>query len=143
MNRLLALDVGEKRIGVAVSDEMHVLARPVGAIARASFERDVEALGRVLAQYQVETIIAGYPRSLSGEEGPQALRVRHYVERLAAALPVKVIFWDEQFSTVEATERLIAAKRRRRAERGDKGQIDAAAAAVILQDYLDSKRGVD
>jgi putative Holliday junction resolvase len=81
-------------------------------------------------------VIAGYPRSWSGVEGPQAQRVRRYVEALAAALPVPVEMWDEQYTTVEAIERLRESNRRRLR---DKGQLDAAAAAVILQDYLDAR----
>jgi putative Holliday junction resolvase len=133
------LDVGEKRIGVAVSDEMQMLARPVKAIPHTSMEGDIQALAGLTAEYKTNILVIGYPRSLSGEEGPQALRVRRYAERVASALPVQVVLWDERYSTVEAAERLMAAGRKPQA-RGDKGQIDAAAAAVILQDYLDSKR---
>lgn len=136
MTRILAWDVGEKRIGVAVSDELRMLARPVNAIVRGSLESDIRALGSLLTEYKTDTLVVGYPRSLSGQEGPQALRVKQYAEQLAAALPVTVILWDERYSTLEAADRLAAAGRRRP---GDKGQIDSAAAAVILQDYLDAE----
>jgi putative Holliday junction resolvase len=140
MSRILALDVGEKRIGVAVSDELHVLARPLKTLAHSSLADDVSALAVLLAEYAVETLVVGFPRSLSGEEGPQALRVKRYAHKLAAALPVPVVLWDERYSTVQAVHRLAEAGRRRRNARGDKSRIDAAAAAVILQDYLDAKR---
>ncbi len=135
MARLLALDIGEKRIGVAISDETCTLARPLQVIERGRRADEIETLRSLLTRYQVETVIVGYPRSLSGAEGPQALQVKRYVERLSATLPVRVIWWDERYSTREATERLRAGGRRP----ADKGQIDAAAAAVILQDYLDAR----
>jgi putative Holliday junction resolvase len=137
MGRKLALDIGDKRIGVAVSDETGTLAHPLTTITRASKRQDFERIARLAAEQGVECVVAGYPRSLSGDEGPQAQRVRRYVEALAATLPVPVELWDERYTTVEATERLIDAKRRRPR---DRGQLDAAAAAIILQDYLDAHR---
>jgi len=138
VGRLLALDIGEKRIGVAVCDESGTLARPLTTIRRASKREDFERIARLAEEYQAERIIAGYPRSLSGDEGPQARRVRRYVEALAAALPVPVELWDERYTTVEASERLLEAKPGRRSPR-DRGQLDAAAAAIILQGYLDAR----
>jgi len=135
MARTLALDIGEKRIGVAVGDETGTLARPLTTIMRASKHQDSERIARLVTEQGAERVIAGYPRSLSGDEGPQAQRVRRYVEALATALPVPVELWDERYTTVEATDRLHEAKRRRPR---DRGQLDAAAAAIILQDYLDA-----
>jgi len=134
--RTLALDIGEKRIGVAVGDETGTLARPLTTIVRASKRQDFERVARLVTEQSAERVIAGYPRSLSGDEGPQAQRVRRYVEALAITLPVPVELWDERYTTVEATERLHEAKRRRPR---DRGQLDAAAAAIILQDYLDAQ----
>jgi putative Holliday junction resolvase len=138
---LLALDIGEKRIGVAVCDESGTLARPLTTIARASKREDFERIARLAEEHQAERIIAGYPRSLSGDEGPQARRVRRYVEALAAVLTVPVELWDERYTTVEASERLLEAKPGRRSPR-DRGQLDAAAAAIILQGYLDGRSSV-
>ena len=136
MARTLALDIGEKRIGVAVGDETGTLARPLTTIVRASKRQDFERVARLVTEQSAERVIAGYPRSLSGDEGPQAQRVRRYVEALAITLRVPVELWDERYTTVEATERLHEAKRRRPR---DRGQLDAAAAAIILQDYLDAQ----
>jgi len=136
MARILALDIGEKRIGVAVCDDTGTLARPLTTIIRASKREDFERIARLTVEQRAARVIAGYPRSLSGMEGPQAQRVRRYVEALAAALPLPVEMWDEQYTTVEAIERLRESNRRRLR---DKGQLDAAAAAVILQDYLDAR----
>src|SRR5512136_2288311 len=135
--RTLALDIGEKRIGVAVGDESGTLARPLTTIVRASKRQDFERIARLVTEQSVERIVAGYPRSLSGDEGPQAQRVRRYVEALAAALPVPVELWDERYTTVEATQRLAQSSRHRSR---DRGQLDAAAAAIILQDYVDAHR---
>jgi putative Holliday junction resolvase len=137
MARTLALDIGEKRIGVAVGDETGTLARPLTTIKRASKREDFERIARLVKEQSAGRVVAGYPKSLSGEEGPQAQRVRRYVETLAATLPVPVELWDERYTTVEATERLHEAKRRRPR---DRGQLDAAAAAIILQNYLDAHR---
>lgn len=137
MARILALDIGEKRIGVAVSDETGTLARPLAAIVRASKREDFERIARLVAEQKAGRVIAGYPRSLSGDEGPQAQRVRRYVEALAATLLVPVELQDERYTTVEAQERLHVAGRRRPR---DRGQLDAAAAAIILQDYMDAHR---
>jgi len=135
--RLLALDIGDKRIGVAVCDDLGQLARPLATITRASKREDFERVAQWVSELQVERVIAGYPRSLAGDEGPQARRVRRYAQALAATLTVPVELWDERYTTVEATQRLFDAGRRRPR---DRGQLDAAAAAVILQDYLDARR---
>jgi len=135
MGRILALDIGERRIGVAVSDETGVLARPLITIPRASRRDDFERIAQLVAEQRVERIIAGYPRSLAGTEGPQARRVRRYIEALKATLPVPVELWDERYTTIEAIRRLNDANRRRPR---DRGQLDSAAAAIILQEYLDT-----
>jgi putative Holliday junction resolvase len=137
MGRILALDVGERRIGVAVCDETGTLAWPLTTITRASKREDFERIGRLVGEQKAERVIAGYPSSLSGDEGPQARRIRHYVETLAATLPVPVELWDERYTTVEAAERLREADRRKPR---DRGQLDATAAAIILQRYLEAQR---
>ncbi len=133
MSRLLALDIGEKRIGVAISDEGRILARPLKTIVRASKREDFETIAGLLVTHDVDCLIVGLPRTLRGEEGPQAERVRRYVDALSAAIDTSIVFQDERYTSAEAEERLATASRRKRA----KGDIDAAAAAIILQDYLD------
>lgn len=132
MTRLLALDIGEKRIGVAISDESQVLARPLTTLRRSSKRQDFAAIAELVAAHQVSRLIVGLPRTLRGEEGPQAGRVRRYVEALSASVDTPVAFQDERYTTVEAEERLAGVPRRRRAQ----GDVDAVAAAIILQDYL-------
>jgi putative Holliday junction resolvase len=132
VTRLLALDIGEKRIGVAISDEARILARPLTTIVRASKREDFETIAKLIASHAVEHLIVGLPRTLRGEEGPQAERVRRYVDALSAAIDTPIIFRDERYTSVEAEQRLAALSRRKRT----KGDVDAAAAAIILQGYL-------
>lgn len=139
--RLLALDVGERRIGVAVSDPTGTIARPLCAVERGSREEDFAAIAALVREHNVEAIVVGRPLSLDGTMGPQARRVARYAHALAESLDVPVVHWDERFSTARADEILRQtrgekAKRRARAN----GEIDAIAAAVILQSYLERAR---
>jgi len=131
MSRLLGLDVGEKRIGVAVCDETQTLARPLLTLKRASKKEDFARLAALCREHAIEKVIVGLPKTLRGEEGPQAQRVRRYAIELQAALNLPIDFWDERFSTAEARDLIIGHALTR------KNEIDAIAAAVILQDYLD------
>ena len=135
MSRWLGLDIGEKRIGVALSDETKTLARPLLTVKRASKKEDFARLSTICAEHQIERIIAGLPKTLRNEEGPQARRIRRYAAELHVALQLPIEFWDERFSSVDAEERLAASSRKVR----DKGAIDSAAAAIILQDYLNEQ----
>ena len=136
MGRLLALDVGEKRVGVALCDETRTLARPLLTLRRASKKEDFTRLAALCREHAIERVIVGLPKTLRGEEGPQAQRVRRYADELQAALNLPIEFWDERFSSVDAQERLTSSSGKARA----KGDIDAAAAAIILQEYLDAQR---
>jgi len=134
--RILALDVGDKRIGVAISDPSQLLARSLKVIQRGSRQEDFAAVARLVEEYEVEKVVVGYPRSLDGTVGEQADKVERYAAGLAKAMDVPLVLWDERFSTVSA-ERLM----REAGSRGKKRRewVDAVAAAVILQDYLDSR----
>ncbi len=129
--RVLALDVGERRIGVAVSEGL--LATPHGVIHRRSKAQDFAAVARLVTELGAERVVVGLPLSLSGDVGPQARRVTRYAQALARALPVPVELYDERYSTVTADELLAEGGRKRR-----RTPIDAAAAAVILQGYLEN-----
>ena len=131
MSRLLGLDVGEKRIGVAICDETQTLARPLLTLNRASKKEDFARIATLCREHSIEKVVVGLPKSLRGEEGPQAQRVRRYAIELQAALNLPIDFWDERFSTAEARDLIIGHALTR------KNEIDAIAAAVILQDYLD------
>jgi putative Holliday junction resolvase len=137
--RILGLDPGERRIGIAISDPTGTLAHPLQTLVRGSREEDFAAIAALVAEHDVELIVVGWPLSLDGTEGPQARRVARYTDALAACLPVPVVSWDERFTTVAADEilRQIRGRKGRRRARA-RGQVDAIAAAVILQSYLDS-----
>jgi len=137
--RILGLDMGERRVGIAISDPTGTVARPLQTLVRGSREEDFAAIAALVAEYDVGLVVVGQPLSLDGTEGPQARRVARYAEALAARLPVQLVSWDERFTTVVAEEILQQShksKKRRRARIA--GEVDAVAAAVILQSYLDS-----
>ncbi|MBN1979524.1 MAG: Holliday junction resolvase RuvX [Anaerolineae bacterium] len=138
--RILALDVGERRVGMAISDLTGALARPLEALARRSREEDFAAIAAVVAEHDVELIVVGQPLSLDGGMGPQARQIARYAEALAEHLSVRIVMWDERFTTMEAEEilRQRRSEKKRRQARAS-GELDAIAAAVILQSYLDSR----
>jgi putative holliday junction resolvase len=134
---ILALDVGDARIGVAVSDPTGTLASPRGVIRRRSTTVAYEAIARAVAETGAEQVVIGLPISLDGTLHAQARAVQAFGERLGRRLHIPVAYWDERLTTVAAAEALRAAGVRpdRIRER-----IDAAAAAIILQEYLDHQR---
>lgn len=137
--RYLGLDVGDRRIGVAISDRTATIARPLQTLEHRSPRADFAAIASLVDEHDVGAVVVGIPYSLDGGVGPQARRIGRYVEGLASRLEVPVIRWDERFSTAVADEILLKTRKegaRRRARAS--GEIDAIAAAVILQSYLDS-----
>ncbi|MBN1811287.1 MAG: Holliday junction resolvase RuvX [Anaerolineae bacterium] len=138
--RVLALDVGERRVGIAISDPTGALARPLQALVRSSREQDFAAIAAIVAEYDVSLVVVGRPLSLDGTEGPQARRIAGYADGLADYLPTQLVLWDERFTTAEAEGilRQSRSERKRRRARTN-GELDAIAAAVILQSYLDSR----
>ena len=131
--RLAALDVGDARIGVAVCDELGLTVRGAGVVRRVGGQRDLDAVGALLAPLEPERVVVGLPLNMDGSEGPQAAKVRAFGQRLAAHLALPVEFWDERLTTVEAEQTLRNAGLSR-ARRRD--LIDQEAAAVILESYL-------
>lgn len=131
---LLALDVGTKTIGVAACDPSRRLARPVTTLARKGVRQDVAALERLARQEGATGLVVGLPLDLAGAETRSAHLARQVGDALAAATGLPLHWQDERFSSVEAERRLLA-QGLSREER--KRRIDAAAAAVILQDFLD------
>ena len=133
----MALDVGEVRIGVALSDETETLASALTTLAAIGPRKDANAVVRLLNEHGAGALVVGVPYRLDGSVGPQAEKVIAFVERLRRSLRVPVETWDERLTSVEADERLAAAGVRR-SER--KGRLDRAAAALVLQEYLDARR---
>ena len=148
--RILALDVGERRIGVAAADSETRVALPVGVVERTEPAADADAIARLIEEQKAEALVLGLPISLNGSLGPQAQLVRAFGDELAGHLDLSVEYWDERLSTVEAQRRLAPPskhagrdKRSRSAksQRASPGRIDAIAAAIILQSYLDRRAG--
>lgn len=134
--RSLGLDVGDRRIGVAISDPEGRLAVPLRVIERQG-ARDAALIAELAEQEEVERIVVGLPVSLDGRLGAQARAAQAFAESLRPLTTAEVILYDERLSSVEADRRLRAAGLRRRAARTAR---DATAAAIILQAYLDSRR---
>lgn len=134
--RSLGLDIGDKRIGVALSDPEGILASPLTIINCSDTRADVEAIVNIVSLYQVNQIIVGLPRSMNGSLGKQAEKVGAFAENLRSHTEVPVEFRDERLSTVSAKRlmRTAGGKRTRK-----KAEDDAIAAALILQGYLDEK----
>ena len=129
--RYLALDVGERRVGLATSDS-GIFAAPHGVLYRKSKKEDFARIQRLVTELKIDCVVVGMPYSLNGDEplGPQARRVLRYATALAEAVSVPITYFDERYTTVDAHNFLM--------QSGGKTPVDAAAAAVILQNYLDS-----
>src|SRR5204863_7413961 len=126
--RIAALDVGEARIGVAVSDELGITAQGLGVVRRVGGRRDLEALGALLAPYAPSRLVVGLPLDMRGTEGAAAVRVRAFAERAAAHLALPLELWDERLTTVAAERLLLEAdmSRPRRREGVDKAAATAS-----------------
>ncbi len=133
--RILGLDYGKERIGVAICDEMGIVARSLCAIERKSLEKDMAEIKRLAGEFAVEKIVIGYPLTLDGKEGIQCERVSRFADMLEERLSLPVVKWDESLSTKEAEGFLIEADMSRKKR---KKRVDKLAAAIILQRYLDS-----
>jgi len=133
--RILALDHGTVRIGVAVSDEMKLIATPLEYIPAEPFADFLVRLKEILRHKEVELILIGMPRNMNGSYGPAALKVQEFVAVLNSALTVPIKLWDERLTSTQANRYLIEGNVRR-ADR--KQKVDKAAAAILLQSYLDS-----
>ena len=126
------------RIGLALSDPLGMTAQPAGVLRRSSLARDLATLAAYIRTHEVERVVIGHPRRLSGEVGPEAARAEAFAARLRASLDgIPVDLWDERLTTAEALRTLVAAdvSRRRRRE-----VVDAMAAALILQGWMDARR---
>lgn len=133
--RLLGLDVGEKTIGLALSDVTRTIASPLETIARGKFTRDAEALKRAVAKYDVGALVIGYPINMDGSEGPRCQSTRAFARQLGEIIPLPLVLWDERMSTM-AVERVMLEADLSRARRGE--LVDKMAASYLLQSALDA-----
>lgn len=135
--RVLALDIGESRIGLALSDPLGISVQSLPTVKRQNLETDLEKIVQLVKEKGVDEVVIGLPLNLKGQDTKQTEIVRNFHDLLALKLSCKVNYWDERFTTKIATERLIADKRQPSRK---KGMIDQVAAMIILQDYLASRR---
>ena len=140
--RILGLDIGDKTIGVAVSDPLFISAQGVTTVERVGIKKDTTAILELIKEYDADTVVCGLPLMLDGSDSPQTEKVREFKERLenkttSNGLKIKYVFQDERFTTKIAENVLIDAGLKRKDR---KEIVDRQAAIIILQSYLDAKR---
>lgn len=134
--RIMALDVGEVTLGVAMSDELGITAQPITTLDRRGLKHDLRAISDLVSKHEVSTIVIGLPLRLSGAVGTSATAALEFAERVRTRVNLPVITWDERYSTMQAERVLLEGDVSRRKRRS---VINQVAAAIILQSYLDSR----
>ncbi|HKY70456.1 MAG TPA: Holliday junction resolvase RuvX [Nitrospira sp.] len=135
-SRILALDYGTKRVGVALSDELGWTAQPLETFERRTLDWDVAHVASLVQEHDVREVVLGFPLQLDGREGPAIQAMRNFAARLERGLPVPLVLWDERLTTKAAEDLLIAADVSRKKR---KGAVDRVAAAILLQSYMASR----
>ena len=131
--RIMGLDIGSRTIGVAISDELGMIAQGLKTIKRKSMEEDIKEISLIITQYKIDKIVVGLPKNMDGTIGKQAEMVFQWIKAAQEKIGLPMLTWDERLSTVEASKILLEADLSRK-ER--KGVIDKLAAVLILQGYL-------
>ena len=136
--RVMALDVGEKTIGVAISDALLMTAQSRPTLRRKNLQSDLQTLRNLAEENEVHEIVVGQPLHMDGNESPQSQKVARFAEELHKVLDLPIVFWDERLTSFEAEQHLeqLGLNWRQRRE-----QVDKIAAMIILQNYLDSRPG--
>ena len=137
VGRIMALDVGEVTLGIAVSDALGITAQPVTTLKRKGLKKDFQAIAELARQHEVTSFVVGLPLRLTGATGSAAESATAFAQKLQSSLRLPVQTWDERLSTVQAERMLLEGDVSRRKRREVINQI---AAAIILQSYLDSRR---
>ncbi len=135
--RVMALDVGERRIGVALSDPTRMLASPLTTIRAVPRSTALKRILTLIHDYQVTALVVGLPLTMNGDIGPQATLVQQFVDELRPLIDIPIFFVDERLTTVAAERMMIDLKIKPEQRRA---RIDEVAASIILQDFLDSQR---
>lgn len=133
--RMMGLDVGDKRIGIALSDPMGWIAQGHSVLHRTTLERDLKHLKDLCVELEIEKLVVGYPRNMNGTVGPRALQTEEFGSKLQDYVNLPLEYWDERMTTMAAERVLLEADVSRRKRRQ---VIDKIAAVTILQNYLDS-----
>lgn len=134
--RILGIDLGDKTIGLAVSDPTGLLSQPVKTLRRIETNQDMDAIKQVINEYEIEKIVIGLPKNMNGSIGPQSEKILQFADMLRDATGLEVILWDERLTTVAAERALLEADISRKKRRK---VIDSIAASLILQGYLESQ----
>ncbi len=135
--KILGLDVGDKRIGIAISDELRWTAQGLGVLNRRDIEKDLREIKELVVAEKVSEVVVGLPKNMDGSLGERAQKVLSFVRRMEQTLSIPVTLWDERWSTAEATRLLLKADLSRKKRRK---VVDKLAAVIILQGYLDSMK---
>jgi putative holliday junction resolvase len=133
--RILGIDHGTVRIGLAISDELGMIAQPMEFVPAEPFEKFIIRLKEIIQEKQVELLLVGMPRNMDGSYGPAATKVKEFIEVLKAQVTTPIKTWDERLTSAQANRYLIQASVRREDR---KSKVDKTAAAILLQSYLDS-----
>ena len=135
VSRILALDYGTKRIGVALSDELGWTAQPLETFERRTLDRDIAHIASLVKSHEVGKVVLGFPLQLDGRQGPAIHAMRQFAAKMEQVLSIPIVLWDERMTTKAAEDLLIAADVSRKKR---KGTVDRVAAAMLLQSYLAS-----
>ena len=136
MKRILAIGYGMRRIGLAVSDPLQIIATPLDTLRISNYEDGIKQLKAIYEEYKPITIIMGYPIGTSGNKTDQTRLVDQVIESLRSSIDVPIISWDERYTSLQAKSIL---QQQGRKVRDDKGMVDQLAARIMLQEYLDSQ----
>lgn len=134
--RILGLDVGDRTIGVSISDPLGFTAQGITTIRRKNEEYDLNELKKICKEYEVEKIVCGLPKNMNNTLGPQGEKVKEFAEKIIEELKLDIIYWDERLTTVAAHRAMLEADLSRKKR---KNIVDKVASTYILQGYLDSQ----
>ncbi len=137
MGRTLALDIGTKRTGAAISDDLNITAQAVGVRKRTGFKSDLAWVTELMELYEIDRVIVGHPVNMDGSRGERAIATERFAGKLAKTVPVEVVLWDERLTTV-AAERALLESNMSRGKR--KKVIDQVAAQLILSSWMDAHK---
>jgi putative Holliday junction resolvase len=135
--RILAIDLGTVRVGLALSDPLRITGQPIGRLARKALRGDLSALVEIVRANDVATVVVGHPLLMSGVAGERALDAQSFVEKLRTEVDCPVVLWDERLTSVQAERALIEGNVSRKNRRN---VVDSAAAALLLQSWLDAQK---
>ena len=136
--RILGIDYGTRRIGISLSDPLPIIAQPFDTLSNDKLS--VRRICEIVEKEAVDVVVVGMPFNLKGEKGQKAQEVERFIELLKGAMSAEIVSWDERFTTTIAHRTMRDMGTKRMERRSDRGRIDAMAAAILLQSYLDSRK---